>query len=75
VPQLPQKPIPSAATAATPATPPAALAEATETQAQTQQEAAHGDPQAVRTLAKHAHHHKVANPSPPGTGTRIKVTA
>jgi hypothetical protein len=54
---------------------PSALSEANETPAQTQLEASRGDQQAVRTLAKHAHHHKLMSPSPPGTGKLVKVTA
>jgi len=47
--------------------------EAAETPAQTAQEAAHGDQQAMRLRAAHAH--KVQNPSPPGTAKLVKVTA
>jgi hypothetical protein len=50
-----------------------AAKEASETPAQTAQEAAHGDQQAVRLQAARAR--AVANPSPPGTARLVKVTA
>jgi hypothetical protein len=54
---------------------PIAAAPVNETPAQLQVEASHGNQRAIRLLAKHAHHATTANPSPPGTGKLVKVTA
>jgi hypothetical protein len=52
-----------------------AAREARETPAQTRQEAANGQPHAIRKLGGNKAAQAPVNPSPPGTGQLVKVTA